>query len=159
MSSKKKEKRYSDQMMPIFSLNILEVKPKLTLEALRHLKTAQEKFHELILSFPKSNAGFAVATRSETREALLEGLVTIFNFIGYVPSAIWFDQMSSAALRTRDEKGLVKVADFIMRFSTHYGFSVKFCNPDSGNEKGNVENKVGTIRRNLFVPEPTDHRP
>lgn len=114
-----------------------------------------KKFHELILSFPKSNAGFAVATRSETREALLEGLVTIFNFIGYVPSAIWFDQMSSAALRTRDEKGLVKVNDFVMRFSTHYGFNVKFCNSNSGNEKGNVENKVGAIRRNLFVPEPT----
>ena len=113
-----------------------------------------KKFHELILSFPKSNAGFAVVTRSETREALLEGLVTIFNFIGYVPSAIWFDQMSSAALRTRDEKGPDKAADFITRFSTHYGFRVKFCNPDSGNEKGNVENKVGTIRRNLFVPEP-----
>ena len=58
----------------------------------------------LILSFPKSNAGFAVVTRSETREALLEGLVTIFNFIGYVPNTIWFDQMSSVALRTRDEK-------------------------------------------------------
>ncbi|MEN1762320.1 IS21 family transposase, partial [Anoxynatronum sibiricum] len=38
---------------------------------------------------------------------------------------------------------------------THYGFSIKFCNPGSGHEKGNVENKVGTIRRNLFVPEPT----
>jgi len=67
---------------------------------------AKKKLHELILSYPKSNAGFAVATRSETREALLEGLVTIFDFIGHVPSAIWFDQMSSAALRTRDEKGL-----------------------------------------------------
>ena len=113
------------------------------------------KFHELVLSFPKSNAGFAIATRSETREALLEGLVTIFKFIGYVPRAIWFDQMSSAALRTRDEKGKVKATDFMMRFATHYGFSIKLCNPDSGHEKGNVENKVGTLRRNLFVPEPT----
>ena len=113
-----------------------------------------KKFHELILSFPKSNAGFALITRSETREALLEGLVTIFRFIGHVPSAIWFDQMSSAALRTRDEKGRAKVTDFMMRFATHYGFAVKLCNPDSGNEKGNVENKVGTIRRNLLVPEP-----
>ncbi|MCR1900126.1 IS21 family transposase [Irregularibacter muris] len=113
------------------------------------------RFHHLILSFPKSNAGFAVAARSETREALLEGLATIFNFIGYVPSSIWFDQMSSAALKAKDEKGRVKVADFITRFSTHYGFTIKFCNPASGNEKGNVENKVGTIRRNLFVPEPT----
>jgi transposase len=114
-----------------------------------------KKFYELVLSFPRSNAGFAVVTKSETREALLEGLVTIFNFIGYVPNVIWFDQMSAAALRTRNEKGQVKAADYIMRFSSHYGFSVKFCNPNSGNEKGNVENKVGTIRRNLFVPEPT----
>lgn len=114
-----------------------------------------KKFHELIVSFPKSNAGFAVVTRSETREALMEGLVSIFKFIGYVPSSIWFDQMSTAALRSKDEKGLVKTADFFLRFATHYGFSVTFCNPNSGHEKGNVENKVGTIRRNLFVPEPT----
>jgi len=113
-----------------------------------------KKFHKLILSFPKSNAGFAVVTRSETREALLEGLVTIFNFIGHVPSSIWFDQMSTAALRTRDELGFIKIADPMMRFANHYGFSVKICNPNSGNKKGNVENKVGTIRRNMFVPGP-----
>ncbi|MEZ7821264.1 MAG: IS21 family transposase, partial [Patescibacteria group bacterium] len=29
-----------------------------------------------------------------------------------------------------------------------------FCNPASGNEKGNVENKVGYLRRNLLVPIP-----
>lgn len=47
-----------------------------------------KKFHELIVSFPKSNAGFAVVTRSETREALMEGLISLFRFIGYVPSSI-----------------------------------------------------------------------
>ena len=114
----------------------------------------KKRFHELILSFPKSNAGFALLTRSETREALLEGLANMFSFIGFVPSAIWFDQMSTAALRTRDEKGLVQTTDFVKRFATHYGFAIKFCNPNSGNEKGNVERMVGTIRRNLFVPEP-----
>ena len=31
----------------------------------------------------------------------------------------------------------------------------EFCNPASGNEKGNVENKVGYSRRNAFVPVPT----
>jgi len=36
----------------------------------------------------------------------------------------------------------------------HYGFSVRFCNPESGHEKGNVEAKIGYTRRNLFVPEP-----
>ena len=89
----------------------------------------KKRFHELILSFPKSNAGFAVLTKSETREALLEGLIKIFAFIGSVPTTIWFDQMSSAALRTRDEKGIVQVAGFVQRFATHYGFAIKFCNP------------------------------
>jgi hypothetical protein len=30
----------------------------------------------------------------------------------------------------------------------------EFCNPAAGNEKGNVENKVGYSRRNFFVPVP-----
>ena len=118
-------------------------------------KGVRRKLCYLVLSFPKSNAGFAVVTRSETREALLEGLVRIFGFLGYVPTSIWFDQMSTAALRTRDDKGKLMACEMLTRFSNHYGFMVKFCNPDSGNEKGNVENKVGTIRRNFFVPEPT----
>lgn len=111
-------------------------------------------FHELILSFPKSNAGFACVTRSQTREALLEGLQSLFKYIGYVPSDLWFDQMSSAALRVKDEKGKIKTAAPVVRFSNHYAFRIKYCNPYSGHEKGNVENKVGTIRRNIFVPEP-----
>jgi hypothetical protein len=31
---------------------------------------------------------------------------------------------------------------------------VSFCNPESGHEKGHVENKVGYLRRNFFVPIP-----
>lgn len=31
---------------------------------------------------------------------------------------------------------------------------MRFYNPNSGNEKGNVENKVGFIRRNYMVPAP-----
>jgi len=41
------------------------------------------------------------------------------------------------------------------RFKLHYRFGADFCNPASGNEKGNVENKVGYSRRNFFVPVPT----
>ena len=114
----------------------------------------KKRIHELILSFPKSNAAFAALTRSETREALLEELSAIFNFVGFVPNTIWFDQMSSAALRKKDENGTLIVPEFVQRFALHYGFNIKFCNPYSGHEKGNVERKVGTIRRNLFVPEP-----
>jgi len=38
--------------------------------------------------------------------------------------------------------------------STTMDFETAFCNPNSGNEKGNVENKVGYLRRNYLVPIP-----
>jgi hypothetical protein len=46
------------------------------------------------------------------------------------------------------------LTDFFLRFKNHYGFEAAFCNPASGHEKGNVENKVGYFRRNLLVPVP-----
>jgi hypothetical protein len=39
-------------------------------------------------------------------------------------------------------------------FKLHYRFTAVFTNPDSGNEKGSVENAVGYIRRNVLVPIP-----
>ena len=48
----------------------------------------------------------------------------------------------------------VTLAELFLRFKCHYGFSVSFCNPASGHEKGHVENKVGYLRRNLLVPIP-----
>ena len=41
-----------------------------------------------------------------------------------------------------------------MRFTMHHRFKAEFCNPDSPHEKGNVENKVGYIRRNYLLPPP-----
>jgi hypothetical protein len=49
----------------------------------------------------------------------------------------------------------IRYAELFLRFKCHYGFQVTFCNPNSGNEKGNVENKVGYTRRNFFVPMPS----
>lgn len=39
------------------------------------------------------------------------------------------------------------------RFRVHYGFETRFCNLNSGHEKGSVESNVGYIRRNIFVPD------
>ncbi len=111
------------------------------------------KAHELVLSFPHSNAGYCQITRSETAQALFESLTAIFEHIDHVPSKIWFDQMSTAAIRTKNDRGEVVPTETMLRYSTHYGFKAIFCNPNSGHEKGNVENKVGYFRNNLFIPE------
>lgn len=114
---------------------------------------AEETWHELVLSFPWSNAGFAQVCRYETKECLCEAMQRIFEFIGGVPLRILFDNMSSAVVSI-EENGNRKLTEMFMRFTMHHRFKAEFCNPDSPNEKGNVENKVGYLRRNYLLPPP-----
>jgi len=120
---------------------------------IKNSRGAEETWHELVVSFPWSNAGFAQVCRYETKECLCEGLIRIFNFIGGVPVRILFDNMSSAVAHV-EEHGNRKLTDMFMRFTMHHRFKAEFCNPDSPNEKGNVENKVGYLRRNYLLPPP-----
>ena len=114
---------------------------------------AERKAYALTVSFPYSNKGYTQAFPSQNQECLLEGMKRIFEHIGGVPSRLRFDNMSTAVARVL--KGTERVlTDGFSRFMLHYRFQADFCNPASGNEKGNVENKVGYSRRNAFVPVP-----
>jgi transposase len=105
------------------------------------------------ISYPYSNGGHMQLFKSANQECLLEGMKAIFEHIGGVPTAIWFDNMSTAVKKVREygERDLTKG---FLRFMMHYGFQSNFCNPNSGHEKGPVENKVGYHRRNMLVPIP-----
>jgi len=105
----------------------------------------------LALSFPYSNDSFCQVFGGEASECVCQGLKDIFTFIGGVPPVIVFDNATGVGRRVGD---VIHEAALFQRMRAHYGFSVRFCNPESGHEKGNVENKVGYTRRNLFVPMP-----
>ncbi|WP_281884147.1 IS21 family transposase [Paenibacillus sp. YYML68] len=106
----------------------------------------------LCVSFPYSNAGYVQLFGGETAECVAHGLQDLFHRIGGVPTRLIFDNASGVGRRVSDN---VRMAEVFLRFKAHYGFQITFCNPYSGHEKGNVENKVGYMRRNLFVPLPT----
>jgi hypothetical protein len=151
---KKKElckKTYDTAMFALHAMCEAQVDFGKLLAVGRH--GAEEERHELVMSFPWSNAGFAQVCRDETKESLCEALQRIFEFIGGVPFRILFDNMSSAVVHI-EEHGKRKLTDMFMRFTMHHRFRAEFCNPDSPNEKGNVENKVGYIRRNYLLPPP-----
>jgi len=114
---------------------------------------AEEKWRILVLSFPWSNAGFMQVCRNETKECLCEALLKIFEHIGGVPYRILFDNMSSAVISI-EANGNRKQTEMFMRFTMHHRYRAEFCNPDSPHEKGNVENKVGYLRRNYLLPPP-----
>ena len=107
----------------------------------------------IVLTFPWSNAGYLQLLYGENTECLLEGLDSIFRHIGGVPQEIWFD--NGSAMVSRIIKGGERdLTERFSRFREHYGFKAVFMNPAEGHEKGNVENKVGYIRRNYLVPVP-----
>lgn len=107
----------------------------------------------LILSFPYSNAAFVHPVPSENQECFLEGLKCIFQKAGGVPWRIWFDNLSAAVISIEPE-GKRRLTDSFSRFVAHYRFDAVFCNPNSGNEKGHVENKCGYGKRNWCAPIP-----
>lgn len=108
----------------------------------------------LTVSFPYSNDGYSQVFRGETAECVCQGLMDIMEYIGGVPKLLVFDNATGVGRRVMDE---IHETELFSRFRAHYGFQIRFCNPYAGYEKGNVENKVGTTRRNLFVPVPTYH--
>lgn len=107
--------------------------------------------HVLIVTFPFSNMRYAQAYRGETAECVCHGLRTIFDHVGMVPTMMVFD--NATGIGKRIAKQVVETTLF-SAFRLHYRAHSRYCNPDSGHEKGSVENAVGFLRRNLMVPEP-----
>jgi hypothetical protein len=113
----------------------------------------ERKGYALIVSFVYSNSGWMQVFQSENQECLLTGLKRIFYHIGCVPIRVRCDNMTTAVAQVL-EGSERRITDGFHRFMLHHRFKADFCTPAKGNEKGNVENKVGYTRRNMLVPVP-----
>ena len=108
-----------------------------------------ERLHYLTLSFPHSNQAYVQILRGETYECVCQGLSDIFSHLKAVPKVIVFENAAGVGVRVEH---VMRGAYLFRRFRLHHGFEARFCNPNSGHEKGHVKNKVGYVRRNYFVP-------
>lgn len=95
--------------------------------------------------------GFSQLFSGETAECVCQGLKDIFEHIGGIPTLAVFDNATGVG---RKVCGAVRETKLFRAFRLHYGFEARFCNPDSGHEKGSVENKVRWTRSDQFVPVP-----
>lgn len=107
--------------------------------------------HIFVVTFPFSNMRFVQAYRGETAECVCHGLRTVFEHIGASPRHLVFDNATGIGRRVGTR---VVETKLFGAFKLHYRSESRYCNPYSGHEKGNVENAVGFLRRNLMVPEP-----
>ena len=95
---------------------------------------------------------FVKAFHRQNQESFLEGHVEAFSHTLGVPRAVIFD---NAKVAVKEGVGLyAKPQAAYQALSAHYAFQMHFCNINSGNEKGLVENLVGWVRRNVLVPVP-----
>ena len=94
---------------------------------------------------------FVVAYPRETQEMVLDAHNRAFAFFGGVPKRMVYDNLKTVV----DAIFVGKERRFNRRFLTlanHYLFEPVACTPESGWEKGQVENQVGNIREWLFTP-------
>ena len=104
-----------------------------------------------VASFPYSNVWLAQVFPGENAECASQGPGNVFEFVGGVPTRVVFDNATGVGRRVCDG---VRTTRLFEACSAHYGFEYRFRDPYSGHEEGSAGNKVGTQRRNLFVPVP-----
>ena len=96
---------------------------------------------------------FVAAYPCETQEMVFDAHNQAFAFFGGVPKRMVYDNLKTVV----DAIFVGKERRFNRRFLTlanHYLFEPVACTPESGWEKGQVENQVGNISEWLFTPTP-----
>ena len=107
----------------------------------------------LVTTWAYSNAPFVLALPFERTEAILEGMVAAFEFFGWVPREVWWDNPKTVAtliLQGRERRLHPRYA----ALASHYVFDPLFCMPARGNEKPDAEGTVKAVQRRFATPVP-----
>jgi transposase len=89
----------------------------------------------------------------ERQQAFLDAHIHAFSFFGGIFPVLIYDNLTTAVQKVLRGRDRIEQSGF-SKFKAYYSFEARFCNPDSGNEKGGVEGLVGYARRNYMVPIP-----
>jgi transposase len=100
-----------------------------------------------------SGKPFVMAFPTQRQECFLEGQRQAFEWFEGVPARISYDNLTTAVQRVLRGRNRVEQDAFIA-FRSHYLFESHFAKPATPREQGRVENLVGYMRRNYFVPVP-----
>lgn len=89
----------------------------------------------------------------ERQQAFLDAHIHAFSFYNGIFPILIYDNLTTAVQKVLHGRDRIEQEGF-SKFKAYYSFEARFCNPDSGHEKGGVEGLVGFARRNYMVPVP-----
>ena len=97
----------------------------------------EQVIHYFVLDLPHSDGSFVKAYPAETSEALCDGHVSAFSFLGGVPRSIVYDNTKLAVARIMGDGRRQRTRVF-SELQSHYLFEDRFGRPGKGNDKGKV---------------------
>ncbi len=98
-----------------------------------------------------SNHRWAELYTHEGMPSFLDAHVRYLANLKGVPGTIVYDNMKVAVAKFTVKGSDKKPTDALLKISSYYQFSFRFCNAAKGNEKGHVERSVEYIRRKAFA--------
>lgn len=110
------------------------------------------KLYMAVFTLAYSNYRAAYLYLRQDTQAFLESHRQFFHDIGHVPHRMVYDNMRVAVASFVGGK---QPTDALLRMEAVYGFTHRFCNARSGNEKGHVERSVEVVRRKAFCEADT----
>ena len=122
-------------------------------EVYAYIGKIRMKLHIGIVVLCHSRHFYARAYPCQKQELMLDVQQRAFEFFGGACCRGIYDNLKTA-VKTILKGKHPKLQKKFIQFCSYYLYEPQFCNPASGNEKGRVENKVGYVNRNFFVPTP-----
>lgn len=110
------------------------------------------KLYIAVFTLAYSNVRMAFLFLRQDTAAFLESHKLCFDIFNGVPRRMVYDNMGVAIASFAGGK---QPTDALLRLERAYGFTHRFCNIRSGNEKGHVERSVEYVRRAAFCTRDT----
>ena len=115
----------------------------------------RRKVYIAVFTLSYSNHRMAYLYLRQDTLAFLDSHRQYFSDMEHVPHRMVYDNMRVAVAEfVQKEK---RPTDALLRMKAVYGFSHRFCNARSGNEKGHVEKSVDVVRNAAFSQVDTFH--
>ena len=97
----------------------------------------EQTVHYFVLDLPHSDGCFMKAYPAETTEALCDGHVSAFSFLGGMPQSVLYDNTKLVVARILGD-GRRKRTRAFTELQSHYLFEDRFGRPGKGSDKGKV---------------------
>ncbi|MDD3050915.1 MAG: hypothetical protein PHR06_07175 [Candidatus Cloacimonetes bacterium] len=109
-----------------------------------------------IFSFPYSNYKKAYAMKDCSGQSFSLAFNQFVNDVGGIPLKLILDNMRIARIFSKANRSDQKLTALFQELSDHFKFSVRFCSPHCPNQKGNVENNVGILKKHFSDSHVSD---